>query len=535
MPNRSTIVGICGACSFAILVFLPTLQLGFVYDDHSQIIGNSQVQSWAYLRQLLVSEVWSQRGSEYLGFYYRPLFSLWLLAVHSIGGLTPWFWHFSSLILHVITTYVVFRLSLESLRSTEAAFVTASLFAIHPIHVEAVSWISASDEILFSLFFLTSFVLFARSLRSGANNTYTFWASVALWVGALLSKETAVALLPIFPAWAFVSQDGPIILRKRVFQSARTSASFIIAAMGYFFVRALVLHRSGLETGQHSWPQVAFTGLSLVPFYLGKLIYPVNLSPFYTNPLLSSPNLMVWLGGGLLVVGGAVLIWAIAQRKQLAIVSIGLITLPLIPVLVGVRIFRDGDMAHDRYLYLPSVAVCLITGALFKYFWAMSKPIRAATVASFAIVSVLFWWSNFFQQDFFRNDEGFFNRALVVGPTNSLVMTFLGDAYLREGKDDLAFQEFRQARDISPNDFEVLYHLARGLFETKRYAEAEPVLTQLVEDPHTPISRHGLLSLSLAQTEINLGKLASADSRLAGYGAAERQPKGLSSSACGAI
>jgi protein O-mannosyl-transferase len=508
------LIGPFACFCLAALSYICTLQYGFVYDDHSQIVENVQIQSWDYLPKLLVTEVWSQRGSEHLGSYFRPLFSVWLLVVHTVGGLSPWVWHLSSLVLHVVATYAVFRLSLRLLRSHPAALLTAGVFAIHPIHIEAVSWISASDEILFSLFFLTSFLLFARKLDTSARNSLALWASLILWGAALLSKETAVALLPIFPLWAFSSKNNTP--SQRIAEAARASVPFVVIAVGYLVARSLVLDRSGLETGQHSWSQVTLTGLSVTPFYLGKVTFPVKLAAFYMNPALSTPNFMVWLGAGLLLASIAILIWAMAQRKQVVVASVCLLTLPLIPVLVGIRIFRDGDIAHDRYLYLPSVGFCLLAGALFRYFWTRSKFIKIAVATTFSIVCLAFCWLTFSQQVFYRDDESFFNRALAVGPANPLVMTFLGDVYFQEGKYDLAFQEFRQVTDISPNNFEGAYHLAKALFETKRYAEAEPYLAQLAVDPAVPVPRRGLLCLSLAQTKIRLGKLSDADSVLQG-------------------
>jgi Flp pilus assembly protein TadD len=435
------------------------------------------------------------------------------LIIHSVAGYTAWFWHLCSLLLHLLMTWVVFRLSLELLRSQEAAFLTASMFAIYPIHVEAVSWISASNEILFSVFFAGSFALFVSALNSQISGGRLL--SVVLWAASLFSKETAIALAPIFPIIAFVhwrmsgAGDEP-----RARRALRESTAYIAVGVAYLAVRFLVLGRTALETGQHSWSQVFFTASSLIPFYVGKLIFPVRLAPFYANRSIDSPDPMFWLGMALLVCWMLLLIWAIVKHNLIVSVILCLFGLPLVPVLIGIRIFRDGDLVHDRYLYLSSVGVCLIAGALLKFFWTKSKRIKRLAVASFSSVGVLFCWLTFSQQAFYRNDDCIFQRALAIGPTNSLVMTFLGDAYLRDGKDDLAFQELRRARDVSPNDFEVNYHLARALFETKRYTEAEPYLAQLANDPNTPFTRRGLLSLSLAQTEIRLGRLTAANSVL---------------------
>ena len=98
------------ACGLALAVYSRSLFCGFVRDDLPQIVNNPQVQSWEYLPRILTSHLWSQ-GARNHALFYRPLFSLWMLVVHTLGGLSPWFWHLSNILLHVACTYLVYRLS----------------------------------------------------------------------------------------------------------------------------------------------------------------------------------------------------------------------------------------------------------------------------------------------------------------------------------------------------------------------------------------------------------------------------------------
>jgi Tfp pilus assembly protein PilF len=459
--------------------------------------------------------VWSQKGPEHIGYYYRPLFSVWLLLTHSIGGLAAWFWHLSSVILHGLVTWVFFRLSLATLRNLEAASFASLLFAVHPIHIETVCWISASNELLYSLFFLGSIFMFTRFLNANPLQPVGLWPSVLLWGAALFTKETAVALLPVFPLWAFLKKNNATPPRQaRILQALRTCVPFVATAFFYLLVRSLVLHRVGTEIGQHTWRQVLFTGVDLFQFYINKLFLPLHLSPFYTNPVLTEQSLKIWITISL-TVGVVALVSRVAIRYEpLVGLALSLILLPLVPVLVGIRIFRDGDLAHDRYLYLPSVGLCLLAGLLFKRIWAASTSARWVAASTGVILMTVLVGLNLSQQAYYRDDEAFYKRGLEVGPTNSLVMAFLGDHYLGQGKNDLALEQFRHAHDISPDNPEVLYRLARGLFETKNYAEAEPYLIQISRDPNLPASRRAVLALSLGQTQMRLGELSSAQSTL---------------------
>ena len=150
-PDRRRNAPGWAVCAIAFVIYIPSLFSEFVRDDHRQIVENPQIQSWDYLPRLFSTHLWSQAGSERAVHFYRPLFSLWMLVVNTIGGLSPAWWHFSSIFLHAVTTFVVYKLCESLLRSRVAALCAASLFAVHPIHVDAVSWVSASNEILFTL------------------------------------------------------------------------------------------------------------------------------------------------------------------------------------------------------------------------------------------------------------------------------------------------------------------------------------------------------------------------------------------------
>src|SRR6266478_971123 len=124
------------ACAIACVIYIPSLFSEFIRDDPWQIVKNPQIQSWDYLPRLFASHVWSQSGTEYAVHFYRPLFSLWMLSVDTIGGLSPVWWHFSSMLLYALTTLLVYRLCEKLLESRVAAFLAALVFAVHPIHVD---------------------------------------------------------------------------------------------------------------------------------------------------------------------------------------------------------------------------------------------------------------------------------------------------------------------------------------------------------------------------------------------------------------
>ena len=210
--------------------------------------------------------------------YYRPLFSLWMLIVHTLAGLSSFLWHLANVLLHVVVTFLVFKFGVALLDSPIAASAAALLFAVHPIHIEDVCWISAANEMIYTGFVLCSLLLLFYGNRH-PRPAY-IWLSLAAWAAALFTKETAIALLPLFVLFAYFGWPRS---DKR---SPRTALAFVAVAAAYLVVRWIVLqHLSETGNGEASWSQTLLTTPFAIEFYLRKLIVPIHLSPVYSGYL----------------------------------------------------------------------------------------------------------------------------------------------------------------------------------------------------------------------------------------------------------
>ena len=147
-------------CAAAILCFVATLAFGFVYDDVPQILKNPAIQSWHYLPQYFAAHVWSSIYPNSLGNYYRPVFLIWLRLNYAMFGTSPSGWHATSVAVHVLSTWLVFCVVLKLAKNRVTSFVAALLFALHPVHVESVAWISGVVDPLMSVFLLSAFWMF---------------------------------------------------------------------------------------------------------------------------------------------------------------------------------------------------------------------------------------------------------------------------------------------------------------------------------------------------------------------------------------
>ncbi len=493
-------------CLAAIVAYLGSLGYGFIFDDRRQIALNPQVQSWGYLSRLLTTHVWSQKAAETLIPQYRPLFSVWLLIIYSFAGATEWVWHAASIALYALSTYLVYRLADELLQDRLAAAVAALVFAVHPIHIESVCWVSACNELLLGPLVAISLIHFHKGIRLNAEPFWNSWTLLSLlaWTAALFTKESVLPVVTVFPylAWRFTKQSSSFKQRTQVV--VYRAAPYFVAAGLYLAVRLAVLGKMGLGNGSHTWTQVAYSAPSLFAFYMQKLVFPTGLSSFYLNPLVSSPSAEMWIVAGIIVAGITLLGW-LSQRRDPAIGVAGILLLaPLLPVLIAVRVFLDGETAHDRYLFLPSVGLCLFVGIAVKPLLEMSKAVRVVVLAASLAVVVCFASLTEAQEGFYRDEKAYFGRALEINPKNVLIMDYLGDSYVRDGRITEALVLFQHASSLAPQDANATYCLARGLYEDSQFAVAEPLLETLTTVPSITGYRRFMARMLLVQDELRL-------------------------------
>src|SRR5437016_4112076 len=152
---RQVIWPLCLVSIVGVLLHIPSLRFGFVYDDHLLIEDNPSLRIWPGFTRVFLSEVLSLTGyADSASNYYRPLMWVAYNTIFTIAGATPWVFHLANLLVHGAVVAVMFLLSLEVWKDRRIATTAALLFAVHPAHVEAVAWIAALLELSFSLCFL---------------------------------------------------------------------------------------------------------------------------------------------------------------------------------------------------------------------------------------------------------------------------------------------------------------------------------------------------------------------------------------------
>src|SRR5262249_47741237 len=141
-----------------VVVFANSLSGEFVYDDLRQIVRNPLIQDNSLIGQALTSDVWAFKGDGSIAAsnYWRPTFIAWLILNFRLFGTAPLGWHVTNLLLHTVVCILAFLLMRRWNFSEFLAFAITLIFAVHPVHVESVAWVSGSPDLLFAAAFLGS-------------------------------------------------------------------------------------------------------------------------------------------------------------------------------------------------------------------------------------------------------------------------------------------------------------------------------------------------------------------------------------------
>jgi tetratricopeptide (TPR) repeat protein len=345
---------------------LNVLPAPFLYDDHKDIARNPIL-----LNPDRLAEVFSrsflhegrQRG------LYRPVAGLTYWIDHRLFGPKPLGFHLENVIWHGAASLMVLAL-LRQLWPKEPylALAGAALFAVHPVHTEAVSWVSGRPEVLAAFFGLLTFWAHRRADEASSGRLPLRALALGGWLLALGAKESAatVPLLLVMTDALLGKPERwwkPRILLERY-------GPYVPLALAYLTVRWMVLGRLG-PVGVHQYFQGepiwvrASTMLKVASAYAGRLLWPVNLNLAWIVPhargLLDGPAPALSM---MLLVTLLGLAWYL--RRRAAPVSWGVFwwALALLPVS---NLWPIGELAAERFLYLPSVGACAALG------WAFSR------------------------------------------------------------------------------------------------------------------------------------------------------------------
>ncbi|MFT6042313.1 MAG: tetratricopeptide (TPR) repeat protein [Gammaproteobacteria bacterium] len=429
-PTNAHWIWVVPTLALAVLVaFWPNLTGNFVYDDLTLVAQDPMLRSLGNATELVSKPLWSglpglsdaEAGA--IG-HWRPLTSLSLALGFALGGSAqstlPF--HLLSLLFHLLASLAAFslakRLFANHEHGTVAALFVALLFAVHPVHVESVSWISAINDPLFGLFALVSLGAWLKWRDDGSEGLPLLAAGAFLC--ALLSKEQALGLLPIVLVFELVTREQP----KR---AARGWLALLGVVALWYFMRAAVFGEAmaGFGRGGESSGDLARDLMLRVEMLGGgmyHLLDPTDLSPFrpFRNPVPDGDALhQVQMIGALVLALG--LGFAFLARDSMS--KLGLLLLPagMLPVLIYTSGLGQTPYA-DRYLYLPVLGISLV----IAHFAFRVLP-KVAAIGALTVVVCVFGRLTMLQSATWNDQETLFSTAIEKNPDYTMLYWQLGE------------------------------------------------------------------------------------------------------------
>jgi tetratricopeptide (TPR) repeat protein len=423
---------------------LPSVGFDFVGDDFHLISLNPVVTGPFSLRGLMGSTIVLDQAPKP---FYRPMQFLALALEHRLFGLSPWGYHLASVLAHTLNVLLVFGIGKLLFPHPWAALMGAALFAIHPVHAEAVAFVSAQGDLLGTLFVLLAFLAVMAASRAATRPGIAAAAAAAAlaYLAAVLSKEAAILLPIVFLAYLWSERGAVEGSPSRARACLIVGCALGLSGLLYLAVRVSVLSGLGIE-GSLPDPGGA---LRRFAWYARLLVDPTAIRAFWP-PV---PSGWDWLSvaGALLVSAGSLLAFRPGEGRSRRIFLWLWFLLALLPTL---KLFPyPGTDLAARYLYLPSVAaawgVTMIAPGLAGVVTARTPRGSAAVFTTLLLLALSFFWYR--EQNRWKDRISVYTRIARDAPDWPMPHFNLGNVMREAGRIDEAVREYRTALRLDPD------------------------------------------------------------------------------------
>jgi len=459
------------------LAFLPALRAGFVsWDDERNFVTNP------HYRGLGVAQLRWMWSTFLLG-HYVPLSWMTLGLDYSVWGMNPQGYHLTSLLIHTANAVLLYYIALRVLGSAESAVGSALLgmedvrrvavaagfsalfFAVHPLRVESVVWITERRDVLCGFFSLLCVLSYLRWATERRRRDYAI--ALAFFVCALLSKGTAVTVpiallaLDLYPlrrlsAGRLLSREATAVYLELI--------PFVLLS-GAVSVLTLVALQQMTQLPPAG--KIAVSAYSLT-FYLWKTLVPSRLSPIYAMPDHVDPTATIYVVSYAVVL--LITVVAIMLRKQRLAITVGwLAFVGVIFPMLGVH--QNGpQIAADRYTYQAAPILALLAGGALLLGWRRSAATAAVAAVIIGVLGVLTWNQTYV----WRDSTSLWSHVLALDSTSSYGHNNWGNLLLQQGKVDEAQTHYARAVALAPDYAQAHNNLGITLARQGRFDRAIP-------------------------------------------------------------
>lgn len=495
VKHRDTLI----CLALIVLTLIPFWQVRhheFVnYDDNEYVYENPNVTQGLTVRSI----VWALVGRHVA--HWHPVASLSHLLDVSLFGLKPGGHHVVNLLLHVANTVVLFLALARMTHQPWRSAAVALLFALHPLHVEPVAWVSSRKDVLSTLFLMLTLLAYARYVERPAARQYVLvllFVTLGLMAKVMLiTLPFALLLLDYWPLARLANEATPpkyAVVWRRVREKLPLSVP-VAVALGIAFHSAI---QHGIAGSGNYFPFHVRLANSLVAYgqYILRTFWPVGLAAFYPHPGSAVPLWKV-IGSAALLACVSVAVWRMRRRRPYLAVGWLWFLGTLVPVIGLVQSVHFATA--DKYTYVPLVGLFImgvwgVTDAAGPWCTRGAPRLRRAAlgVAISGVILALTTLS-WVQASYWRNSETLARHTVRVTANNAQMHNNLGLTLVEQGKLDEAALHFNQAIRIRDYYVKAHYNLGVTLAKQGKLNEAIEQYAKAIEvDPDDADTHYNL-------------------------------------------
>jgi tetratricopeptide (TPR) repeat protein len=432
---------------------------------------------------------------------WHPLTWLSLMLDVQLGGPDAALPHATNLLLHALNALLLLLVLARATGRWLPSWIVAALFAVHPLHVESVAWISERKGLLSTFFGLLAVAAYVGYAKRGGVRRYLL---VSLCFAASLMAKPMLVTLPVllllldrWPLCRFDAPTGPT--RWRLFGEKLP----LLALSAGSVALSLIAQEAGgaMRPGESLALSARLANATVAcVWYLQKLFVPTNLAALYTHPYL--PGGTPW--SPTTVLASAALLLAIsfvalrARRRPYLLVGWLWYLISLTPTLGFVQL--GYQPFADRYSYVPAIGICIaLTWGVLDLLRAADggrRWLRALVGAAAGFSLLVLGLAAWEQVATWRDSFTLFGRILAVSPQDPVAYFKLGNLYRDERNPDGALANYREAIRIHPGFVKAQINLGHELLKLHREAEAIPHFLEAAKSPYSEGKAHRYLGFA---------------------------------------
>lgn len=441
------------------IAYIPATKAGFIWDDLQNVERNPNLKDSKGL--------WRTWVDIKTNFHYYPLTHTSFWIEYQAWKLSPIGYHIDNVALHCISVLLLWRIL--AMLGIPGAWLVATIFAIHPVHVESVAWITERKNTLSGVFYFASFLSYLRFYEYKYRGCYIL--SFLFYILALMSK-TAVCSLPVMILFMIWWKEARLKLRDWGFL-----LPFFIAAVTLGLL-TLWIERHFLGAVGPEW-NFTFMQRCLIAshalwFYVWKLIFPLNLTFIYPRWDIDTMSLFQWLPVALTIVVFS-LFWLLRKRigrGPFACITFFVITLA--PAIGFINhYFMRYSFVGDHFQYLASIGIIILAARGMWYISALTNNryawIKAGCIGLMVVILGLLTWKQCF---IYKDEQTLWQDTLNKNPDAGIAYNNLGIILAAKGEDDKAMNAFEKAAQKNPNFAIVHSNLGAAYMKKGMYDEA---------------------------------------------------------------